>query len=117
MSYKRSQPRPAQRHAEVHCLLQVPSLHSLKGVKAEMLIVELADVGPGFHWAEPCSRGCMQLVMKYGVTEGFWTDGKGGVASRAFRHQPDLDVAAATFAGTSRLSCDAISERACRGLG
>ena len=131
-----------------------------------MLIVELADVGPGFHWAEPCSRGCMQLVMKYGVTEaratpcvaplfpskghlvepsswrfvgwgdvaasfpaldkfhsqlvrlgfakhrrlfssfssglgcltwhvalaaacqGFWTDGKGGVASRAFRQRP-----------------------------
>ena len=32
-----------------------------------MLVVELADVGPGFNWAEPCSRGCMQLLMKYGV--------------------------------------------------
>ena len=36
-------------------------------VKAEMLVVELADIGPGFNWAEPCSRGCMQLLMKYGI--------------------------------------------------
>ena len=32
-----------------------------------MLVVELADIGPGFNWAEPCSRGCMQLLMKYGI--------------------------------------------------
>lgn len=35
--------------------------------EAEILVVELADVGPGFSWAEPCSRGCMQLLMKYGI--------------------------------------------------
>lgn len=50
-----------------------------------MLIVELADIGPGFGWAEPCSRGCMQLLMKYGVQRGTWTDGSGGLASRSFR--------------------------------
>ncbi|CAL1166026.1 unnamed protein product [Cladocopium goreaui] len=111
LSLKRSRPRPAQRHAEVHCLLQVPVLEALS--EAEILVVELADVGPGFSWAEPCSRGCMQLLMKYGVRQGSWTDGRGGLVTRPFRHEPELDVPACTFEGTSRLSCDAISERAC----
>ncbi|CAE6948929.1 unnamed protein product [Symbiodinium natans] len=113
LSWKRSKPRTAQRHAEVHCLLQVPELLSLSSRKAEMLIVELADIGPGFNWAEPCSRGCMQLLMKYGVQKATWTDGRGSITSRPLRHESDLDVAAKTYAGTSRLSCDAISERAC----
>ncbi|CAK9028792.1 unnamed protein product [Durusdinium trenchii] len=113
LSWKRSRPRPAQRHAEVHCLLQVPQLESLKSSHTEILIVELADVGPGFAWAEPCSRGCMQLLMKHGVRQGWWTDGKGGLVTRPFRHEPGLDVAAATFEGSGRLSNDPISERSC----
>ncbi|CAE7704974.1 unnamed protein product [Symbiodinium pilosum] len=77
-----------------------------------MLVVELADVGPGFNWAEPCSRGCMQLLMKYGVHSATWTDGKGGLASRPLRHEPDLDVPAKTYAGTSRwaTACFAVSQ-------
>ncbi|OLP87426.1 hypothetical protein AK812_SmicGene31346 [Symbiodinium microadriaticum] len=63
-------------HGAVHCLLQVPELLSLSSMQAEMLVVELADIGPGFNWAEPCSRG----------------------------HEPDLDVAAKTYAGISRHS-------------
>ncbi|CAE7503654.1 unnamed protein product [Symbiodinium microadriaticum] len=116
LSWKRSKPRTAQRHAEVHCLLQVPELLSLSSMQAEMLVVELADIGPGFNWAEPCSRGCMQLLMKYGIQTATWTDGKGNVRSRLLRHEPDLDVAAKTYAGISRLSCDAISERALRSM-
>ena len=69
---------------KVHCLLQVPVLEKLseasdlgqhdmqlQSVQAEILVVELADVGPGFSWAEPCSRGCMQLLMKYGLRQVF----------------------------------------------
>ncbi|CAE8698671.1 unnamed protein product, partial [Polarella glacialis] len=108
---KRRKPRSAQRHAEVHCLLQLPSLQQAKG--CEMLIVELADIGPGFRWAEPCSRGCMQLLMKHGIAQASWTDGRGGVESRSLNYAPELDVPSITFAGTSRMMDDAISERAC----
>ena len=73
-----------------------------KSSHTEILIVELADVGPGFAWAEPCSRGCMQLLMKHGVRQGWWTDGKGGLVTRPFRHEPGLDVAAATFEGPAQ---------------
>merc|ERR1711956_127334 len=61
--------RGVQRHAEVHCLLQLPRLADAQGT--EMLIVELADVGPSLCWAEPCSRGCPQLLLKFGVARAY----------------------------------------------
>mmetsp|Transcript_41447 Transcript_41447/g.62639 ORF Transcript_41447/g.62639 Transcript_41447/m.62639 type:complete len:169 (+) Transcript_41447:254-760(+) len=102
--------RPSQRHAEVHCLLQLDSLD--EALDREMLVVELADVGPGFRWAEPCSRGCMQLLMRHGIAAALFTDGEGSVVRRRLKHRPDLDVATATFKGNGRLRGCAIAERA-----
>merc|ERR1712137_585658 len=73
MPPKRRRLRPAQRHAEIHCLLQLPRLADASG--KEVLVVELADVGPSLCWAEPCSRGCMQLLMKHDVARVRFTDG------------------------------------------
>lgn len=111
---RQRRPRPAQRHAEVHCLLQLPRLEDAAG--AEVMIVELADVGPAFGWAEPCSRGCMQLLMKYGVSSVRFTDGRGGLEARALSSAPDLDLPSKTFGSSSRLAGDTISERAHRDI-
>ncbi|CAE7191594.1 unnamed protein product [Symbiodinium natans] len=100
--------RVTQRHAEVHCLLQLRRLADAK--QKQMLIVEVADVGPGLGWAEPCSRGCVQLLTKYGLTPIFFTDGQGALVERQLQHDPDLDVPYKTYA--RRLSDDRISERA-----
>ncbi|CAE8586742.1 unnamed protein product, partial [Polarella glacialis] len=101
--------RPAQRHAEVHCLLQLPRLkHDALGT--EILIVEIADVGPSLGWAEPCSRGCLQLLLKMGVSKAHFTDGQGCLVERHLTHTPDLDVPYKTFA--RRTSDCVISERA-----
>mmetsp|Transcript_141523 Transcript_141523/g.452453 ORF Transcript_141523/g.452453 Transcript_141523/m.452453 type:complete len:584 (+) Transcript_141523:465-2216(+) len=106
--------RPAQRHAEIHCLLQLPRLEQAVGT--EMLVVELADIGPGLRWAEPCSRGCMQLLIRHGVAAARFTDGQGGLHEQRLRYKPELDVPAASYAGTGRLRGDMISERACTDL-
>eukprot|EP00439_Symbiodinium_sp_Y106_P057698 s2368_g8.t1 len=100
--------RAVQRHAEVHCLLQLPRLADAKG--KQMLIVEIADVGPCLGSAEPCSRGCVQLLTKYGLSPIFFTDGNGSLVERRLQHDPDLDVPYKTYA--RRLSDDRISERA-----
>eukprot|EP00435_Cladocopium_sp_Y103_P037026 s2025_g9.t1 len=100
--------RETQRHAEVHCLLQLPSLKD--ALDKQILIVEIADVGPGLGWAEPCSRGCVHLLMKFGVSKVFFTDGQGALLERDLPHCPDLDVPHKTFA--RRISDDRISERA-----
>ncbi|CAE7258177.1 unnamed protein product [Symbiodinium pilosum] len=100
--------RITQRHAEVHCLLQLPRLADAN--LKQMLIVEIADVGPGLGWAEPCSRGCVQLLTKYGLSPIFFTDGRGSLVKRHLRSDPGLDVPYKTYA--RRLSDDRISERA-----
>ncbi|CAJ1454054.1 unnamed protein product [Effrenium voratum] len=100
--------RETQRHAEVHCLLQLPRLKDAMG--GQMVVVELADVGPGLGWAEPCSRGCIHLLKKYGVAKVHFTDGHGGLVSRDLPHCPHLDVPYKTFA--RRVGDDRISERA-----
>lgn len=100
--------RETQRHAEVHCLLQLPSLKD--ALDKQILIVEIADVGPGLGWAEPCSRGCVHLLMKFGVSKVFFTDGQGALVERDLPHCPDLDVPHKIFA--RRISDDRISERA-----
>ncbi|CAJ1334752.1 unnamed protein product [Effrenium voratum] len=100
--------RETQRHAEVHCLLQLPRLKDALG--GQMVVVELADVGPGLGWAEPCSRGCIHLLKKYGVAKVHFTDGHGGLVSRDLPHCPHLDVPYKTFA--RRVGDDRISERA-----
>ncbi|CAK9010404.1 unnamed protein product [Durusdinium trenchii] len=81
--------RKTQRHAEVHCLLQLPSL--AEAMHKQMLIVEIADIGPSLGWAEPCSRECLHLLKKYGVSKVFFTDGLGSLVQRDLPHCPELD--------------------------
>eukprot|EP00929_Paragymnodinium_shiwhaense_P022708 TRINITY_DN14432_c0_g1_i3.p1 TRINITY_DN14432_c0_g1~~TRINITY_DN14432_c0_g1_i3.p1 ORF type:complete len:423 (-),score=67.27 TRINITY_DN14432_c0_g1_i3:565-1833(-) len=111
LSPRRQRPRPSQRHAEMHCLLQLPSIDD--ALDAEILVTELADVGPIFGWSEPCGRGCMQFLKKFGVRRVYFTDGQGGIVQRELVHEPALDVPSLTFESTSRLMGDIISERAC----
>lgn len=103
-------PGGVQRHAEVHCLLQLPRLEDAQG--KELVVVELADVGPSLLWAPPCSRGCEQLLRRFGLARAHFTDGAGGIDSRSFRHEPGLDVPSATFASGSRLAGDLVSRQA-----